>query len=152
MRLQGIEASCTFIKYLTICTSGVLQVTTLHTVLRSLQQAEHALLRRVAELSQRVIVMSQSSRQLLRDMFFIRDRVEVIPHGVPRVDLDVERRSAVRMKLGWSSRIVLVTNGLIHPNKGYERVLNLLPGMVQHRKVRNFMKKNCTDNNKLIYC
>jgi glycosyltransferase involved in cell wall biosynthesis len=112
------------------------QFVTLHTVLRSLRDKEHALIRRVSSVAQGVVVMSESSRVLLRDSFFVKERVEIIPHGVPRVSLSSDQRLTLREEMGWTNKFVLVSNGLIHPGKGYERVIRSMPKILLSNKVK----------------
>lgn len=38
----------------------------------------------------------------------------------------------VKAELGWSNRIVMLTNGLLHPGKGIDLVLKALPGVIKH--------------------
>jgi glycosyltransferase involved in cell wall biosynthesis len=59
-------------------------VTTLHTVLREPDPDQRSVLVETAELSDRLIVMSEHAARLLREVYAIpRSKIDVIPHGVP---------------------------------------------------------------------
>src|SRR5262249_9686826 len=59
-------------------------VTTLHTALREPNREQHRVLKQVAELSARLIVMSERARTFLRDIYNVPDsRIDLIAHGIP---------------------------------------------------------------------
>ena len=61
-------------------------VTTLHTVLREPNPEQHRVMVELAELSDRLIVMSQHSSKFLQEIFHIpAEKIDVIPHGVPNL-------------------------------------------------------------------
>ncbi len=61
-------------------------VTTLHTVLREPNPEQHRVMVELAELSDRLIVMSQHSSQFLQEIFQVpAAKIDVIPHGVPNL-------------------------------------------------------------------
>ncbi len=103
-------------------------VTTLHTVLPDPSEEERATIRRLAERSQRVVVMNDLARDILRDTYGIDgDTVAFIHHGAPppaKEDAD-----EIKAALGLSGRKVLSTFGLVGPGKGLEYVLRALPAI-----------------------
>ena len=61
-------------------------VTTLHTVLREPNLDQHRVMVELAEISDRLIVMSQHSSQFLQEIFQVpAAKIDVIPHGVPNL-------------------------------------------------------------------
>jgi Glycosyltransferase Family 4 len=59
-------------------------VTTLHTVLRDPDPAQRAVMDEIATLSDRLIVMSQQSSDILQETFHVpSDKIDLIPHGIP---------------------------------------------------------------------
>ena len=105
-------------------------VTTLHTVLEKPDPEQHEVLQEVARLSNRVVVMSEHSRNDLRDIYNIPGhKIDFIPHGihdVPFVDPGFHKD-----KFGAEGRFVLMTFGLLSRNKGIEYVIEALPAVVE---------------------
>src|SRR3984957_7333627 len=59
-------------------------VTTLHTVLREPNPDQLLVMQEIAELSDRLIVMSQLSSQFLQEIFKVPgSKIDMVPHGVP---------------------------------------------------------------------
>ena len=70
--------------------------------------------------------MCESAATLLRDGYGIdADRVEVIPYGVP--DLPIMPADTIKPSVALAGRDVLLSFGLLAPDKGYELVLDALP-------------------------
>jgi glycosyltransferase involved in cell wall biosynthesis len=101
-------------------------VTTLHTVLREPDVDQLIVLQEIAALSDRLIVMSEHSSQFLQDVFRIpAGKIDLIPHGIP--DLPFAEPVRHRDSLSAQGKIVLLTFGLLSPNKGFETVIQALP-------------------------
>ncbi len=61
-------------------------VTTLHTILRDPDPSQRAVMDELGELSSRFVVMTQRGAELLQEVYgFARDRISIIPHGIPQV-------------------------------------------------------------------
>jgi glycosyltransferase involved in cell wall biosynthesis len=104
-------------------------VTTLHTVLREPDTNQRAVLKEIARLSDRLIVMSQLAAQLLREVYAVPGgKIDIIPHGVP--DLPFMDPSYFKDKFGTEGKSVLLTFGLLSPNKGIENVIRALPAIL----------------------
>jgi glycosyltransferase involved in cell wall biosynthesis len=104
-------------------------VTTLHTVLREPDTNQRAVLDEVAQLSDRLIVMSEHAAGLLRDVYDVPDeKIDVIPHGVP--DLPFTDPNYFKDLFGCQGKSVLLTFGLLSPNKGIENVIRALPAIL----------------------
>jgi glycosyltransferase involved in cell wall biosynthesis len=101
-------------------------VTTLHTVLREPDVDQLIVLQEIAARSDRLIVMSEHASQFLQDVFRVPGgKIERIPHGIP--DLPFAEPAFYKDSLSSKGRTVLLTFGLLSPNKGFENVIQALP-------------------------
>ena len=101
-------------------------VTTLHTVLREPNPDQLAVMEEIATLSDRLIVMSQNSAEILQEVFHVpMDKIDQIPHGIP--DLPFTDPNFYKDGFGTEGKNVLLTLGLLSPNKGIENVIKALP-------------------------
>ena len=108
-------------------------VTTLHTVLRDPDVNQRAVLEEIAHLSDRLIVMSDQAATFLRDVYGVPNgKIDLIPHGVP--DLPFMDPNYFKDKFGTQGKPVLLTFGLLSPNKGIENVIQALPGILEKHK------------------
>lgn len=105
-------------------------IVTLHTVLKHPSDNQAAIVRKLAAASQLVIVMSQVAKGLLASSYGIDcANVRIVPHGIPVMDLEPDQ-NALKAKFAVASRRVLLTFGLLSPNKGIETVIRALPTVV----------------------
>jgi len=105
-------------------------VTTLHTVLREPDANQRIVLEEIAQLSDRMVVMSNLAAQLLHEGYGVpRGKIDVIPHGVP--DLPFMDPNYFKDKFGTEGKAVLLTFGLLSPNKGIENVIRALPAILE---------------------
>jgi glycosyltransferase involved in cell wall biosynthesis len=108
-------------------------VTTLHTVLREPNPDQMLVMEEIAELSDRLIVMSQLSSQFLQEIFKVPGRkIDMVPHGVP--DLPFLDPNFYKDRFGVEGKAVLLTFGLLSPNKGIENVIQALPQILSKHK------------------
>jgi glycosyltransferase involved in cell wall biosynthesis len=108
-------------------------VTTLHTVLREPNPAQLMVMEEVAELSDRLIVMSQLSSQFLQEIFKVPgSKIDMVPHGVP--DLPFLDPNFYKDRFGVEGKAVLLTFGLLSPNKGIENVILAMPQILSKHK------------------
>jgi glycosyltransferase involved in cell wall biosynthesis len=104
-------------------------VTTLHTVLREPDVNQRSVLEEIARLSDRLVVMSELAANLLREVYAVPSgKIDVIPHGVP--DLPFMDPNYFKDKFGTEGKSVLLTFGLLSPNKGIENVIQALPAIL----------------------
>ncbi|GIW94609.1 MAG: glycosyl transferase [Pirellulaceae bacterium] len=104
-------------------------VTTLHTVLEQPNSDQFRVLTRLAEASTRLIVMSQRGKTFLETIYRVpSDKIDVIPHGIP--DMPFVDPNFYKDKFDVEGKYVLLTFGLLSPNKGIEYVLEALPQIV----------------------
>ena len=101
-------------------------VTTLHTVLSQPDLDQRVVMQQIAARSDRLIVMSEYSSRVLRDIFGVPgEKIDLIPHGIP--DLPFVEPEVYKGALGVAGKLVLLTFGLLSPNKGFESVIRALP-------------------------
>jgi glycosyltransferase involved in cell wall biosynthesis len=108
-------------------------VTTLHTVLREPDPNQLRAMEEIAQLSDRLIVMSQLSSQFLQEIFKVPgSKIDMVPHGVP--DLPFLDPNFFKDGFGVEGKAVLLTFGLLSPNKGIENVIQALPQILAKHK------------------
>jgi glycosyltransferase involved in cell wall biosynthesis len=108
-------------------------VTTLHTVLREPNPDQLMVMQEIAELSDRLIVMSQLSSQFLQEIFTVPgSKIDMVPHGVP--DLPFLDPNFYKDRFSVEGKAVLLTFGLLSPNKGIENVIEALPQILSKHK------------------
>ena len=104
-------------------------VTTLHTVLRDPDPEQRRVLEEIARLSDRLIVMSEQAAQFLREVYAVSSsKIDIIPHGVP--DFQFMDPNYFKDRFGAEGKSVLLTFGLLSPNKGIENVIRALPAIL----------------------
>jgi glycosyltransferase involved in cell wall biosynthesis len=107
-------------------------VTTLHTVLSEPTPAQRRVLLGVIEASSRIVVMAEKARELLRGVYGApADKIEVIPHGIP--DFPFVEPDEAKAKFGFAGRSVILTFGLLSPNKGVEVMIDAMPSILESR-------------------
>src|SRR5271169_5564248 len=101
-------------------------VTTLHTVLREPNFDQRRVMQELITRSTRLVVMTERGKQMLREVYQAPpSKIDLIPHGIP--DIPFVDPNYYKDQFGVEGRVVLLTFGLLSPNKGIENVLNALP-------------------------
>lgn len=104
-------------------------VTTLHTVLQEPSSEQRRVMQELIGRSARLVVMTERGRKMLREVFQApAGKIDVIAHGIP--DIPFVDPNYYKDQFGVEGRVVLLTFGLLSPNKGIEHVLNALPGIL----------------------
>jgi glycosyltransferase involved in cell wall biosynthesis len=104
-------------------------VTTLHTVLREPRADQRRVMHELISLSTRVVVMTERGRQMLQEIYHAPPaKIDLIAHGIP--DVGFVDPTYFKDQFGVEGKVVLLTFGLLSPNKGIEYVLNALPDIV----------------------
>ncbi|MBS1180165.1 MAG: glycosyl transferase family 1 [Proteobacteria bacterium] len=105
-------------------------VTTLHTVLTNPTADQRRVMERLAEHSARLVVMTEMGRTILtRDWHIPAKKIAVIPHGIP--DVPFLDPAFQKHSFGLDGRKVLLTFGLLSPNKGIENMIDALPELAE---------------------
>jgi glycosyltransferase involved in cell wall biosynthesis len=107
-------------------------ITTLHTVLAEPRPVQRSVLNKIVGVSSKVIVMAEKARELLRTVYDVAaEKIEVIAHGIP--DSAFVDPDAAKVKLGFGRKPVILTFGLLSPNKGIEVMLDAMPSILKSR-------------------
>src|SRR6187399_1661323 len=103
-------------------------VTTLHTILSDPNAEQRQVMDELVRLSTRVVVMSQHGVELLQSVHRVpSDKIDLIPHGIP----NLPRSRVSKAQLGVEGKRVILTFGLLSPDKGIEYVIEALPKIVE---------------------
>lgn len=117
--------------------------TTLHTVLAQPSADQRQVMGEVIRLSARLAVMTEHGRTLLRTVYGVADeRVDVIPHGIP--DMEFVDPAFHKDRFGMEGAHVLLTFGLLSPNKGIEHVIAALPEIVARHPATRYVVVGAT--------
>ncbi len=105
-------------------------VTTLHTILREPRADQRRVMQELISLSTRLVVMAERGRQMLQDVYDAPPaKIDLIAHGIP--DVGFVDPTYFKDQFGVEGKVVLLTFGLLSPNKGIEYVLNALPSILR---------------------
>lgn len=109
-------------------------VCTLHTILAEPSPQQRELMNELISLSERVVVMSAHARDLLREVHQVPgDKIDFIPHGT----LVTPPAQRSKYQLGVEGKAVILTFGLLSPDKGLEYVIDALPSIA--RRIPNVL-------------
>lgn len=105
-------------------------IATLHTVLEHPNDDERRVLDAIVRRASRLIVMAHSAPDILQRVYGVDPRrVTTIPHGVP--DRPFVDPDDFKPRFGWVGRDVVLTFGLLAPNKGIETLISAMPAIVK---------------------
>ena len=114
-----------------VCGLTIPVVTVFHTVLPSPDDALRTVTARIASLSRMVVVMCHSAARLLAEHYGVDDtRVAVVPHGYVDVGVQPRPRDMVTAEEGRGP--ILLSLGLLGPNKGIDLGIGAMPTVLQH--------------------
>ncbi len=103
-------------------------VTTLHTVLCNPNPEQRRVMEGLIQVSGRLVVMTERGRRMLRETYAVpANKIDVIAHGIH--DVPFEEPDRFKRFFAVPDRLVLLTFGLLSPNKGIEHVLDALPAL-----------------------
>jgi glycosyltransferase involved in cell wall biosynthesis len=116
-------------------------VTTLHTILTAPSAQQRGALEEVIALSQRLVVMSAHGRQTVMELHGVpAGMIDVIPHGIPMPTLG----SSAKGRLGFEDQRLLLTFGLLSPDKGIEYVIDAMPAILEQHPNTMFVVLGAT--------
>ena len=103
-------------------------IVTLHTVLEKPSSDERRVMEGLLARAARIVVMAERGREILRRVYGANPRqIVTIPHGVP--DRPFVDPATMKDRFGWAGREVVLTFGLLAPNKGIETLIAALPAV-----------------------
>ncbi|HDR00236.1 MAG TPA: glycosyltransferase, partial [candidate division WOR-3 bacterium] len=105
-------------------------VTTLHTVLKEPTEQQRQVMMELCRLSTRLVVMSERSAGFLTGVYGIpAEKIDLVHHGIP--DMPFVDPNYYKDLFGVEGRRVMLTFGLLSPNKGIEDVIKALPAVTR---------------------
>jgi glycosyltransferase involved in cell wall biosynthesis len=125
-------------------------ITTLHTVLAEPTDAQRGVLGQIIDASAKVVVMAEKGQDLLRTVYGApAKKIELIAHGIPNFPF-VEPDQA-KIALGFGGKAVILTFGLLSPNKGIEFVIDAMPAILKVRSDAVYVVLGATHPNLLAH-
>ena len=125
-------------------------VTTLHTLLSEPTPAQRRVLDRIIDASAKVVVMAERGRRILQTVYGVAaDRIEVIAHGIP--DVPFIEPCEPKARLGFADRAVILTFGLLSPNKGVEVMIDAMPSILARRPDAVYVVLGATHPNLVLH-
>jgi len=104
-------------------------VTTLHTVLHQPNPDQRLVMQQLIAYSTRLVVMTERGRTIMQEVYRAPPaKIDIIAHGIP--DVTFAAPDDYKDQFGVGGKTVLLTFGLLSPNKGIEHVLHALPAIV----------------------
>lgn len=123
-------------------------VTTFHTILAEPDADHKRVMQQVVAASTRVIVMAEMGRELLQSVYGVsRAKIDVIAHGIP--DIAFYDPEIAKQKLGYSGVPIVLTFGLLSPNKGIEVMIDAMPAILKVRPDAKYIVLGATHPNLL---
>ncbi|MCC6153438.1 MAG: glycosyltransferase family 4 protein [Candidatus Hydrogenedentes bacterium] len=105
-------------------------ITTLHTVLSDPTPGQARVMLELAQASDRLVVMSEHGAEILNRAYEVpRERIAVIPHGIP--DVPFVDTAFWKDQYGLEEHNVILTFGLLSSGKGVEYGIRALPKIHQ---------------------
>ncbi|GAB4222964.1 MAG: glycosyltransferase family 4 protein [Acidobacteriota bacterium] len=104
-------------------------ITTVHTALLEPSPGQREVLERVADLSARLVVISRRAGEIIRERYAVAPgRIVHIPHGIH--DVPFTDPAFYKDRFDVERHRVILTFGLLSPNKGIETMLEAMPRIV----------------------
>ncbi len=105
-------------------------VTTLHTLLTEPNDQQSRVMDQLINLSDRLVVMTNRACSILKTVYNVPQRkIALIPHGI--MDVPFVDPNFYKDLFGVEGKTVLLTFGLLSPDKGVENVLRALPAIIK---------------------
>ena len=104
-------------------------ITTMHTVIREPELEYRVSTEKLIKYSEKLVVMSQTAVNMLKDVYEApEDKIEVVFHGLP--DYPFNDCDKYKKMLNLKGSPLVLTFGLLSPNKGIESMLEALPDVI----------------------
>jgi len=124
--------------------------TTLHTVLAAPAPPQRHVMASMIAASSKVIVMAEKGRELLQSVYQApAHKIDVIPHGIP--DVPFVGSEVAKVAFGFGGRPLILTFGLLSPNKGIEFMIDAMPLILKQRPDAVYVVLGATHPNLVRY-
>lgn len=118
-------------------------VTTLHTVIQAPTPGQMTATKRIAQLSDRLVVMSGKAEQILHEVYGVpAEKIALIHHGIP--DVPFVDPNNYKDQYGVEGRKVILTFGLLSPGKGIDTMIDALPAVVREHPQAVYIVQGAT--------
>ncbi len=105
-------------------------ITNLHTILETPSGEQKIIIQNLAKYSDKLLVMSQKAIELLTNIYEIDENsISFIPHGIP--DTTFKSPGIFNQNFGFKNKDIILTFGLLGPNKGIESMIEAMPLIVE---------------------
>lgn len=104
-------------------------IVTFHSVLPSPNDKLIRVVRGIGKKADEIVVMTESGVDILRNVYGLENKINVIPHGIPTTSFDDQTKA--KEELGFSDKIILSSFGMVSQNKGYEYIIEAMPAVVK---------------------
>ncbi|OQX82479.1 MAG: hypothetical protein B6D64_00055 [Bacteroidetes bacterium 4484_276] len=105
-------------------------ISTFHTVLQKPGFHQKEVLKKIAEYSSKIVIMSSLAINFLSGPFGVpRNKIARIEHGVP--DFKAYKSKKPKIPKAWKDKKVIMTFGLIGRSKGIETAIRAMPGIIK---------------------
>ena len=105
-------------------------ITTLHTIVPSPSPRIKKVIKEIGERSALILSMAKTGTTILENDYGLgREKIRFLPHGVPQIDFIPPEE--MKERLGFKSRFLISSFGLLDPRKGMEYVIKALPPLVK---------------------
>jgi len=105
-------------------------VATLHTVLKEPSTSQLNVMKRISQVSDRLVVMTHKAKRILEEVYGVSEnKITIIPHGIP--DVPFVDPNYYKDQFGVEGHKVLLTFGLLSPGKGIEYMIDAMPGIIK---------------------
>ena len=105
-------------------------ITNLHTVLENPTDGQRKVMKGLAKYSDRLLVMSKKAFDILTKVYDIdKKMISFVPHGIP--DASFKSPGVYNKSLGLENKDVILTFGLLGPDKGIETMINAMPSIIK---------------------
>lgn len=104
-------------------------IVTLHTILENPSPSQRHVIDAILRRAAKVIVMAEAGREILIRRYGAgSSQIVIVKHGIP--DRAFAEPDAMKEKLGLAGHDVILTFGLLSPDKGIETVISALPAII----------------------
>ena len=102
---------------------------TFHSILPEPNPRLKKVTQEIAKRVSAIIVMTKKGVDLLKEYYDIKQKIYVVPHGIPTTTLETQYRE--KKNLGLQNKKIILTFGMVGPGKGYEHVIEALLEIVK---------------------
>lgn len=105
-------------------------ILTLHTISENASPDEHRVMTALLQRASKIMVMAGQGRTILIETYGVHEAmIAVIPHGVP--DRPYMDPTQIKPAFGWEGHRIILTFGLLAPDKGIDHMIRAMPAIVQ---------------------